>query len=258
MSRRGGKVFGPAGRAQGLCAALFALTGVAGVLACNQSSPSHGAEGTGGGGSGGGNGEGGGGGAVGCAIEASASDGAAWLTPPPVPAALAAPTGAIVTAHFQGIGAQVYTCTASGGTDATGDGGGGGVTTYAWVLKAPDAQLYDAACVPSGVHSQGPTWTSSLDGSAVVGMKLVQADAPSADAIPWLLLGAASHSGTGVFSEVSYIQRLNTVKGQAPATGCDSSSLGTELRIDYAADYYFYQGGPAPADGGSPSDVGAG
>ena len=54
MSRRGGKVFGPAGRAQGLCAALFALTGVAGVLACNQSSPSHGAEGTGGGGSGGG------------------------------------------------------------------------------------------------------------------------------------------------------------------------------------------------------------
>jgi hypothetical protein len=40
---------------------------------------------------------------------------------------------------------------------------------------------------------------------------------------------------------VTSIQRLHTKGGQTPAPGsCDSSKLGTEAKIPYTADYYFY------------------
>ena len=158
-----------------------------------------------------------------------------------VPVVLESPAGTTVATHFHALGAQVYTCTASG---AGGSGGAGaGVATYNWVLKSPDAKLYDAAGVQVGTHSQGPTWTSIIDGSAVVGAKVAQSDAPSTDAIPWLLLRAASTSGTGLFTNVTFIQRVNTLKGKAPATGCDATTAAAEKRVDYEADYYFYVGG---------------
>jgi len=39
---------------------------------------------------------------------------------------------------------------------------------------------------------------------------------------------------------VSYIQRVNTKGGTAPAAGCDRSHAGRKVAIDYQADYYFY------------------
>lgn len=151
------------------------------------------------------------------------------------------PAGATLTIHDHAIGAQIYTCTASGGVD-------GGATTYAWALKAPDAILYDAAFAPVGTHGAGPHWTST-DGSVVNGTKLQQADSPSADAIPWLLLKAASTSGSGVFTDISYVQRLNTAGGKAPSTGCDQTTVNTDTRVNYAADYYFFTSGGS--DGGT-------
>ena len=208
----------------------------------------HGGGGTGGGAAGSG-GNGGGIGGVGgnaCSPTGGAG-GAAWLTPPTVPAAIQVPSGATVKIHDRGIGAQVYTCTASG--DGADGGADAGATTYAWVLKAPDAKLYDAGCVQVGTHGVGPNWTST-DGSIVVGVKVAQADSPMTDAIPWLLLRAGSHSGNGVFTDVTFVQRLNTTKGKAPASGCAAASVGVETRVDYTADYYFYIGG-ANADAGS-------
>src|SRR5512141_1475968 len=79
--------------------------------------------------------------------------GAAWASVPPVPSVIAVPAGATLKIHDRGIGAQVYTCTASGGAD-------GGAASYAWVLKAPDAILYDASFAQVGSHGAGPTWTS--------------------------------------------------------------------------------------------------
>jgi hypothetical protein len=39
----------------------------------------------------------------------------------------------------------------------------------------------------------------------------------------------------------SFIQRLNTVGGLAPSTGCDSpSNLGNLAFVPYQADYFFY------------------
>jgi Protein of unknown function (DUF3455) len=36
------------------------------------------------------------------------------------------------------------------------------------------------------------------------------------------------------------VQRLNTVGGNAPTTGCDATMANTQTRVPYSADYYFY------------------
>ena len=181
------------------------------------------------------------GGAGGAGISDGGTGGSDGGSPPiSVPPALAVPAGATLKMVDHGVGAQIYTCTAGGGVDAGVDAG---ATTYAWVLKAPDAKLFDMSNVQVGTHGAGPNWTSTIDGSVVNGVKVAQVDAPLAMAIPWLLLRASSASGTGVFSDITYVQRLSTTGGKAPATGCDATTVTTEVRVDYTADYYFYTGG---------------
>jgi hypothetical protein len=164
---------------------------------------------------------------------------AAHAAAPELPAPLRVPAGAKLVAQFHATGAQVYGCAAS----APGAPGASG--SFAWTLKRPDATLFDAAGAPAGTHTAGPTWTAK-DGSAVVGEKVAQADAPAPDAVPWLLLRAKSSSGSGQLSQVTFIQRVQTKGGKAPAVGCDAGKAGAETRAPYSADYLFYAGG-APA-----------
>jgi hypothetical protein len=111
------------------------------------------------------------------------------------------------------------------------------------VLKAPEAELTDAAGRTVAFHSAGPTW-KHVDGSAVMGKVVAKENAPKPDAIPWLLLAAAGHRGEGVFSRVTSIQRIHTEGGLPPeANPCDASASGTEVRSAYAADYFFYAPG---------------
>jgi hypothetical protein len=90
-----------------------------------------------------------------------------------------------------------------------------------------------------GQHYAGPTWEAN-DGSKVMGEVKAKADAPEAKTIPWLLLAARSHAGNGIFSQVNWIQRVNTVGGTAPTGGCDRAYQNREIGINYTADYYFY------------------
>jgi hypothetical protein len=143
------------------------------------------------------------------------------------------PETAQVTARFHAVGAQVYAC---------GAGPAGGEPAYAWTLKKPDATLSGDDGHAAGTHGAGPSWTST-DGSSVVGKKLAQADAPAGDAIPWLLVGAVSTTGAGVFSGVTYIQRVATSGGKAPGSGCGPDTVNAETRVPYAAEYYFFRGG---------------
>lgn len=146
---------------------------------------------------------------------------------PPLPSStLAVPAGNKVSFHYDAIGVQIYGCQAT----ATG---------YGWVFTAPEATLYGRHGRVTGKHYVGPTWEST-DGSKVVGAKLAAFTADPT-AIPELLLQAASHDGTGVMSEVTYIQRLDTVGGLAPVAGCDATHVGDVARIDYTATYFFYE-----------------
>jgi hypothetical protein len=60
-----------------------------------------------------------------------------------------------------------------------------------------------------------------------------------ASAIPWLLLRAVSSEGPGVFDGVTYIQRINTVGGNAPAQA--GGVVGEEARVPYTTEYLFYK-----------------
>jgi len=126
-------------------------------------------------------------------------------------------------------GDQVYGCQAT----ATG---------FAWTLIAPDADLFKLANGKQvGTHYAGPTWAHK-DGSTVVGTRLAGVTVDPT-AIPWLLLGAVSHTGNGKMSDVTTIQRMNTTGGLAPASGCSASSVGAQVAVPYTADYFFYKTG---------------
>lgn len=149
--------------------------------------------------------------------------------PPDVPAALNPPADATLAAALPAQGVQIYTCAipATGGAPA-------------WTLKAPHAVLGKKNHDVQAIHFAGPSWQAT-DGSLVTATRAAASPAPDAADIPWLLLKAATHVGAGAFAPVTWIQRLATEKGPAPATGCDDAHLGTEVLVPYAADYFFYR-----------------
>ena len=154
--------------------------------------------------------------------------GFAQQTPPSdVPETLRVPAGQELILRARGTGSQIYVCQAAADQKP------------AWVLKAPEAALLDDHGAEIGRHFGGPTWKHK-DGSEVTGKVAAKHDAPQPDSIPWLLLNANSHTGDGTFSRVAFIQRLHTKGGPPPASGCDDSKRGSEIKIPYSADYYFY------------------
>lgn len=148
-------------------------------------------------------------------------------SPPDVPDAIAAPAGEEVVLLAHATGSQIYTCQA--GNDGK----------YAWMLKAPEAQLFDRKDKVIGEHSAGPSWKLK-DGSEVTGKAAAKVDALDPGSIPWLLVKVVGHSGDGQLSNVTTIQRVRTHGGQPPAEGCDEAHKGAETKSSYSADYYFY------------------
>ena len=147
---------------------------------------------------------------------------------PDVPDQIKAPADEKLVFRAHASGAQIYVC--QQGADGKSQ----------WTLKAPEAQLRDPKGAVVGRHYAGPTWTHN-DGSEVTGKASAKADSPDPDSIPWLLITATGHSGAGVFSQVTSIQRIHTKGGHAPTpASCDDSKLGAETKIPYTADYYFY------------------
>jgi len=134
---------------------------------------------------------------------------------------LAAPIGSSLVVHAFGIGFQIYHWNGA-----------------SWGVATPSATIY-ADASGNGViasHFAGPTWQSNSGGS-VVGT-VANRCVPDAASIAWLSLTAIP-SGPGVFSKVTFIQRLNTVGGNPPST--PGSTIGQEAKIPYTADYLFYQ-----------------
>ena len=125
-------------------------------------------------------------------------------------------------------GVQIYECRAKKNQ----------AESYEWAFVAPEADLFDISGTKIGRHYAGPHWEST-DGSKIAGTMKEIADAPQADAIPWLLLVTKSVGPQGSFSKITSVQRVNTVGGVAPKTGCSQSTVGATARIPYAADYYF-------------------
>jgi hypothetical protein len=149
--------------------------------------------------------------------------------PSAVPPELAVPAGNQLTLAASAKGVQIYECA----PDASG--------ALAWKLHAPRATLFDDAGHQVGIHfggvdkglPPGPYWQAN-DGSRVHGANPVSV--PNPGSIPLLRLEAADTSGTGVLSKVTFIQRLDTTGGAAPAGACQAGST----EVPYTAKYYFY------------------
>lgn len=109
---------------------------------------------------------------------------------------------------------------------------------FEWAFVAPVATLYGADRRSLGKYYAGPTWEAS-DGSKITGKQV--AIAPAAPgSIPMQLVKADPAMGAGAMNGVSYIQRLNTKGGVAPAATCDAGGKGRRQQVAYEADYVFY------------------
>jgi hypothetical protein len=146
---------------------------------------------------------------------------------PAVPPTLVPPPGNTLTSVFKAKGVQVYGC-----------------TDTRWTLIEPAATLTGIALNPvraaSALHFRGPSWQSSDDGSLVEGTTPVAAPSTTPNSIPQLLVTAKTSRGPGVFGDVTFIQRLNTVGGVAPATAC---TAGATTAVPYQAVYRFFKKG---------------
>lgn len=153
---------------------------------------------------------------------------------PDVPEIIAVPAGNRVIWHAYATGVQIYQVQQST-TDPN---------LYLWVFIAPSATLFSDAGFTKevGSHYAGPTWevtTGRKNGEFVIGVKL-QGITQDVTAVSWLLLQAVPNTDPNYFSEVTYIQRINTAGGLAPATGADADHLGEQAEIPYTAEYYFF------------------
>jgi hypothetical protein len=150
------------------------------------------------------------------------------ISRPEVPDKIKAPAGEEVVLQAQASGSQIYVC--QPGADAK----------FAWTLKAPEAELHDQQGAVIGRHFAGPTWKHN-DGSEVTGKAVAKVDSPDPDSIPWLLVTVTGHSGDGVLSRVTTIQRIKTKGGlPPPAADCNSAKQNLEVKSSYTADYYFF------------------
>ena len=134
-------------------------------------------------------------------------------SPPP----LAVPAGNRLTSSLDGSGVQVYQCAKAG-----------------WTLLQPAATLTTDGR-PVGLHFKGPVWVSTVDGSEVGAAPVATVNRDGA--IPELLLKANQNQGQGMFSKVTYVQRLRTTGGVAPAGSCTE---GSQQAIQYSAVYRFW------------------
>jgi hypothetical protein len=188
------------------------------------------------------------------------------LQPPTTPAIITPPekNSAFLLGHA--VGTQGYICLPTGT----------GASTASWTAKSarPEATLFhhflgrrvqiithflsadtspnDAA--PDPLPFGSATWQSSLDSSKLWAQVLhsnsipagSDPSCPNTGSIPCLLLQTigAEDGPTGgtMLSKTTFVQRLNTSGGVAPAEGCSTlSDIGNQALVPYTADYYFFR-----------------
>ena len=146
-----------------------------------------------------------------------------------LPEPVRVPAGHTMAMKAMGIGEITYECRAKTGDPAA----------FEWVFVAPVAKLMDASNKEVGKYYAGPTW-ESMDGSKVTGKQVAVAPA-MAGSIPLQLVKADPAMGSGAMTGITYIQRVNTKGGVAPAEPCVAASAGKKQQVAYQADYVFFK-----------------
>lgn len=164
---------------------------------------------------------------------------------PAVPPGLEVDVGNHVSFIGHGVGTQNYVCLPTS-------------TGFAYSLFTPEATLFSDSDRQLTTHFFSPnpdehgtiraTWENSRDSSTV----WASAFPPSFDrnfvalgAVPWLKLQVVGKAegprGGDALTDTTFIQRINTSGGSAPATGCSSlADVGNKQFVNYTADYVFF------------------
>jgi hypothetical protein len=179
------------------------------------------------------------------ALPAAADRGPGCPVPPPVPANLEVPAGHRPYLAVHATGTQNYVCLP--GASSTG---------LVWTFYGPQATGFDRRDEQVMTHflsanpveggTARPTWQHSRDTSAVWARPIASSTDPAyvePGAIAWLLLEIVGTedgpNGGRRLAPTTYIQRVETSGGQAPADGC--ATLGAKLFVPYETDYYFFR-----------------
>lgn len=147
-----------------------------------------------------------------------------------LPAVVQVPTGHKVVMETVGVGEITYECRAK--ADMPG--------TQEWVFVGPKAALNDRSGKTVGSYFGPPATWASMDGSKLTGTQVAVAPAGMGN-IPLQLVKANPAMGQGAMSGVTYIQRVATKGGVAPAMPCNAGTLGQKQIVTYQADYIFYK-----------------
>ena len=188
------------------------------------------------------------------------------ITSPATPDLITPPNGAIAFLVGHATGTQGYVClpTAPGAETAswTVNNARPEATLFTTIFGqpfqiithflSPDTNPNEFA--PNPVPFGSATWQSSLDSSKVWAQAVhsipagSDASCPNTGAITCLLLQSIGNqqgpTGGKLLAPVTFIQRLNTKGGIAPAQGCAvAGDVGKQALVPYIADYYFFTGG---------------
>ena len=147
-----------------------------------------------------------------------------------VPESIQVPEGNTVAWETVGVGDITYECRDK--PDAASELG--------WVFVGPEAVLNDSDGKPVGRYFGPPATWQAPDGSKVTGTQLAVASGGTGN-IPYQLVQANPAVGEGVMSGVTYITRLNTQGGVAPALACGEANKGERQVVQYQADYTFWK-----------------
>jgi hypothetical protein len=147
-----------------------------------------------------------------------------------LPAAVQVPAGHAVALETVGVGQITYECRAKAAAP----------DQYEWVFVGPDAKLLDRSGKEVGKYFGPPATWQSNDGSKITATQLAVA-AALPGSIPLQLVKANPAIGAGAMQGVSYIQRVATQGGVAPARACDAAALRSKEIVKYQADYIFWR-----------------
>ena len=147
-----------------------------------------------------------------------------------LPEAVKVPIGNKVALETVGVGEITYECRDKANAP--------GMTE--WVFVGPNAVLNDRSGKQVGKYYGPPATWEALDGSKVTATQLAIAPAGAGN-IPYQLVKANPAMGTGAMQGVTYIQRVATQGGVAPASACAASNLGQKEIVKYQADYIFWR-----------------
>jgi len=202
---------------------------------------------------------------LGSALSLVSNGAAQRVTPPPTPTLITPEAGNSAFLVGHAFGTQGYIClpTAPGASTAAWNSNnarpeatlftkvfGQDVQIIAHFLS-PDTHPNGNA--PSPLPFGSATWQSSFDSSKVWAQKVGAiaggtdpASCPNDGAIACLLLQSIGSqdgpTGGTLLSKTTFIQRLNTKGGLAPADGCATANdVGKQALVPYSADYFFFK-----------------